>query len=118
MNAVTKTQTSNTEVEAILKMKAEMEALRAENEKLRVESLKANTKSNGGFRVSKKGAISVYGLGRFPVTLYQEQWVALFEKEAKLKAFITKAGEYLATREKDVEHTDEQLASINKKLSE
>jgi hypothetical protein len=40
------------------------------------------------FRVSEKGAVSVYGLGRFPVTLYQEQWAKLLDTTDELRAFI------------------------------
>jgi hypothetical protein len=40
------------------------------------------------FRVGEKGGVSVYGLGRFPVTLYYEQWVRLLEKSADLRAFL------------------------------
>jgi hypothetical protein len=40
------------------------------------------------FRVSEKGAVSVYGLGRFPVTLYYEQWVTLLDKANALQAFL------------------------------
>ena len=40
------------------------------------------------FRVSEKGGVSVYGLGRFPVTLYQEQWARLLESADALRAFI------------------------------
>ena len=40
------------------------------------------------FRVSKKGGVSVYGLGRFPVTLYYEQWTRLLDASPDLKAFI------------------------------
>ena len=40
------------------------------------------------FRVSEKGAVSVYGMGRFPVTLYYEQWVRLLEASDKLKEFL------------------------------
>jgi hypothetical protein len=46
------------------------------------------------FKVSAKGAVSVYGLGRFPVTLYREQWVRLLERADDLKAFMEEhAGE-------------------------
>ena len=54
----------------------ELERLRAENERLKQQSTKAGTLS---FRVSEKGAVSVYGLGRFPVTLYKEQWGRLLD---------------------------------------
>jgi hypothetical protein len=40
------------------------------------------------FRVSEKGGVSVYGLGRFPVTLYYEQWVRLLEAADKLREFL------------------------------
>ena len=65
-------------------LKAEIERLRAENERL---------KSQGGgrgvsFKVSEKGAVSVYGLGRFPVTLYKEQWTKLLAKADDILMFI------------------------------
>jgi hypothetical protein len=40
------------------------------------------------FRVSEKGGVSVYGLGRFPVTLYYEQWTRLLEAGEDLRAFL------------------------------
>src|SRR5271169_1880887 len=49
------------------------------------------TKKRSGameFRVSEKGGVSVYGLGRFPVTLYYEQWTRLLDAATELKAFI------------------------------
>ena len=64
---------------------SEVERLRAEN-----EALKASQRSSGAltFKVSEKGAVSVYGLGRFPVTLYQEQWDKLLGMTDELRAFI------------------------------
>ena len=50
-------------------LKAELERLKAEN-----EALKKRRSNSVLMKVSEKGAVSVYGLGRFPVTLYQEQW--------------------------------------------
>ena len=63
----------------------EIERLRAENARLKQQALKA-----GGltFKVSEKGAVSVYGLGRFPVTLYQEQWDKLLAQIDELRGFI------------------------------
>jgi hypothetical protein len=63
----------------------ELARLRAEN-----EALKARQKTSGAltFKVSEKGGVSVYGLGRFPVTLYQEQWEKLIAAAADLKRFI------------------------------
>ncbi len=62
----------------------ELERLRAENEALKA-SRRAGTLA---FKVSEKGAVSVYGLGRFPVTLYQEQWDKLLAMADDLRAFI------------------------------
>jgi len=58
------------------------------------EQLKGRKKGSIDFRVSEKGAVSVYGLGRFPVTLYYEQWVRLLENADALKQFMedNKAG--------------------------
>ncbi len=65
-------------------LKAELERLRAEN-----ESLKSSKSSKGlTFKVSPKGGMSVYGMGRFPVTLYKEQWTRLLEKAEEIKQFI------------------------------
>ena len=62
--------------------KEELERLRKENEALK--------KSAPGVRmkVSEKGAVSVYGMGRFPVTLYKEQWLKLLDMSADIRAFI------------------------------
>jgi hypothetical protein len=49
------------------------------------------TKGRSGtleFRVSEKGGVSVYGLGRFPVTLYFEQWIRLLDQADQLRAFL------------------------------
>ena len=62
----------------------ELERLRAEN-----EALKSSRRPGAlAFKVSEKGAVSVYGLGRFPVTLYQEQWDKLLAMTDELRAFI------------------------------
>jgi len=53
-------------------LKVEIERLRAEN-----EALKKPTREQMSLKVSEKGGLSVYGLGRFPVTLYKEQWTRL-----------------------------------------
>ena len=66
-------------------MKAELERLRAEN-----EALKNKKAGNGALtmKVSEKGALSVYGMGRFPVTLYKEQWLKLLGISDEIKTFI------------------------------
>ena len=64
-------------------LQAEIEKLRAEN-----EALKKPTRGQMSLRVSEKGALSVYGLGRFPVTLYREQWEKLLGMADEIRAFI------------------------------
>ncbi len=62
--------------------------------KAQVEELKKKQQAGGRrtgameFRVSEKGGVSVYGLGRFPVTLYYEQWVRLLDSADKLREFL------------------------------
>lgn len=64
-------------------LKAELERLKAEN-----EALKARGSKGVSMKVSEKGGVSVYGLGRFPVTLYQEQWLKLLDLAEDIRAFI------------------------------
>jgi hypothetical protein len=64
-------------------MKAELERLRAENERLKNRSTKGVS-----LKVSEKGGVSVYGLGRFPVTLYKEQWTRLLDMADDIRSFI------------------------------
>ena len=64
-------------------LQAELERLRAEN-----AALKARGAKSVSMKVSDKGAVSVYGLGRFPVTLYQEQWLKLLDMADDIRAFI------------------------------
>ncbi len=68
---------------------AEVERLRAENEALKA---KANHAGKLAIKVSEKGGVSVYGLGRFPVTLYQEQWGRPIGHGAEITAFIKAHG--------------------------
>jgi hypothetical protein len=66
-------------------LQAELERLRQEN-----AALKQGQRGPRGvsMKVSEKGGVSVYGLGRFPVTLYKEQWVRLLEMADEIRAFI------------------------------
>ena len=63
-------------------LKAEIERLRAENESLK------RPRGQVSLRVSEKGGLSVYGLGRFPVTLYREQWERLLDIADDIRKFI------------------------------
>jgi hypothetical protein len=75
-------------------LKAELERLRAENQALK------KTSSRGlSLKVSEKGALSVYGLGRFPVTLYKEQWNKLLEMADDIRTFIKANESLLKTKE-------------------
>lgn len=77
-------------------MKAELERLRRENEALKAGKAKAGQFS---LKVSEKGAVSVYGMGRFPVTLYQEQWLKLLEHGDEIRAFIKDNADRLKKKE-------------------
>ena len=50
-------------------------------------------------KVSEKGAVSIYGMGRFPVTLYKEQWLKLLDMSDEIRAFITANGAKLKAKE-------------------
>ena len=64
-------------------VQTELERLRAEN-----AALKARGPRGVSLKVSEKGGVSVYGLGRFPVTLYKEQWARLLDMADEIRAFI------------------------------
>jgi hypothetical protein len=64
-------------------LKAELERLRQEN-----AALRGGSASGIRLKVSEKGAVSAYGLGRFPVTLYKEQWLKLLDMSNDIRAFI------------------------------
>ncbi len=64
-------------------LEAELERLKAEN-----AALKARGAKGLSLKVSEKGGVSVYGLGRFPVTLYLEQWTKLLDMADEIRAFI------------------------------
>jgi hypothetical protein len=64
-------------------LKAELERLRNEN-----AALKKGASTGIRMKVSEKGAVSIYGMGRFPVTLYKEQWLKLLDMSDDIRAFI------------------------------
>jgi hypothetical protein len=64
-------------------IKAELARLKEENERLKARQTRAVS-----LKVSEKGGLSVYGLGRFPVTLYKEQWLKLLDMAEDIRAFL------------------------------
>jgi hypothetical protein len=75
-------------------MQAEIERLRTEN-----EALKKPARGQMSLKVSEKGALSVYGLGRFPVTLYREQWEKLLAMADPIRQFIKDNSHLLKKKE-------------------
>jgi hypothetical protein len=75
-------------------LKAEIERLRAENEKLKNKGVRGLS-----LKVSEKGGLSLYGVGRFPVTLYKEQWRKILGMAAEIEAFIQENDSLLKTKE-------------------
>ena len=75
-------------------MESELERLRAENAQLK-------NKDKGGIslKVSEKGAVSLYGMGRFPVTLYKEQWLRILASAPDIEAFIRENESKLKSKE-------------------
>lgn len=86
---------SNVNIES---MQAELAHLKAENERLK----SGRATRSLSFKVSAKGALSVYGMGRFPVTLYKEQWLKLLGVSEDIKTFITANDSKFATKETPV----------------
>jgi len=75
-------------------MKAELERLRREN-----ASLKKGASTGIRMKVSEKGAVSIYGMGLFPVTLYKEQWLRLLDMADDIRAFIAANESQLKAKE-------------------
>ena len=75
-------------------LKAELERLRNEN-----AALKKGAATGITMKVSEKGALSIYGMGRFPVTLYKEQWLKLLAMSDDIRAFIAANEERLKSKE-------------------
>ena len=76
-------------------MQSELERLKAENEALK----KPAARGTISYKVSEKGAVSVYGLGRFPVTLYKEQWDKLLDRDAEIRKFMADNASKLKLKE-------------------
>ena len=79
---------------------ADDEDLRAELERLKAENaqLKTQRGRSVSLKVSEKGGVSVYGLGRFPVTLYKEQWTKLLDMAEEIRTFLKENNERLKSK--------------------
>jgi hypothetical protein len=75
-------------------LREELDRLRREN-----EALKKGASRGVSLKVSEKGGVSVYGLGRFPVTLYKEQWTRLLDMSDEIRAFINANESRLKSKE-------------------
>jgi hypothetical protein len=76
-------------------LRAELEALRAENAAMKAKLVgKAGT-----MKVTEKGGVSLYGMGRFPVTLYEDQWLRLLDAGADIRKFLGDNKAKLKTRD-------------------
>ena len=80
---------------AVMTPAEQIAALQAENERLRAAAVRASTIS---CKVGEKGGLSVYGLGRFPVTLYKGQWLRLLAASEQIAGFITANDALLAEK--------------------
>ena len=74
-------------------LRAELDRLKKEN-----ESLKKGAARGVSMKVSEKGGLSVYGLGRFPITLYKEQWTKLLDLSDEIRAFLKAHDSELKTK--------------------
>jgi len=75
----------------LARLEAENKALREQVEQRRPGQLR--------LKVSEKGGVSVYGLGRFPVTLYKEQWIRLLEHTDTIKSFLKENDQLLKAKQ-------------------
>jgi hypothetical protein len=75
-------------------LEAELERLRAEN-----AQLKRKEKGTLSLKISEKGGLSLYGMGRFPVTLYKEQWLRILASAPEIEAFIRENDAKLKSKE-------------------
>ena len=75
-------------------LREELERLRAENERLKGQRARGVS-----LKVSEKGGVSVYGMGRFPITLYKEQWLKLLDMAEEIRTFIRENDSSLKTKD-------------------
>jgi hypothetical protein len=91
MNTITLPKRVLEDMSGHAQMQAEIERLRAENAALKAKAI--------GMKVTEKGGLSVYGLGRFPVTLYRGQWERLLDAKDDILGFIVDNADRLSVKE-------------------
>ena len=97
----TLTPPSNQYSSRMAELEAQLALAKAENQTLKAQAKKPQTAGTLTLRVSQKGALAVYGLGRFPVTLYVEQWERLLAIAGEIKDFIVDNSDGLKRKTRD-----------------
>lgn len=87
------TQDAPTSTPTVAELMAELAKAQAENNRLK------GIKVDARFKVSEKGAVSVYGCGRFPVTLYGSQWTKLISMVPDLEKFMAENADKMSTKD-------------------
>ena len=77
-------------------LKRELERLRAEN-----EALKAKERRGTRLQVSEKGGVSLYGMRRFPITFYKEEWERILGMADEIRAFMRENADKLKTKSRE-----------------
>jgi hypothetical protein len=90
-------------------LKAELERLRSEN-----ALLKKGASDGIRMKVSEKGAVSVYGMGRFPVTLYKEQWLKLLNMSDEIRSFIAENEARLKAKDWRSDRVESETILLNR----
>lgn len=90
-------------------LEAELAKYKAENEALKNAKDKPR---NLTLKVSEKGAVSLYGMGKWPVTLYAEQWARVFEAKAQVEAFIEENKAKLSVKAKTQATPQDPMAGL------
>ena len=97
-NAALETMLADERAKARAEFSAELDAERRENARLRSERTATNGGGSLSYKVSEKGALSVYGLGRFPVTLYKGQWDRLLANAPVIAEYRKKYNSLLSDK--------------------
>lgn len=81
-----------------LSLEQELAQLRSENQKLKTQAEHPAADKPLTMKIGEKGGLSIYGLGRFPVTLYKEQWIKLLGFADQIREFIANNEDRLKTK--------------------